>query len=359
MDLFADKKTKLVFQIYQGDHRNFHLSGVGLFSLWNNGFLRVPRNENELILGKPWKIPDKFIEAYMDTIEYDSKDYNPCGYPIHERCWVLMTRILDVNLIKAHLNLFVKAICQMNKKPKIYDLAWKTCKETEWCNLKEYYGEKFTQNPGEYLARLERRMECSEKIYALRDPLKVIEVRNLIQEAETLRREQEKRTAKERPSSLNSEDVTTPCPYASFGPHPTSREKITSKIKPKTANPRHMMILRSSSTLQADKIILPAEIILLIMDRLPGCNEIRFLLWAFPHWSPMVPQTYWRARFVKDLMLDRKEVPGLDALDWQRVYFKIDHVFETSHGLRNQRRIMKVLEGTKALFLKYVADEAF
>jgi hypothetical protein len=131
MDLFADKKTKQVFQIYQGDHRNFHLSGVGLFSLWNNGFLRVPRNENELILGKPWKIPDKFIEAYMGTIEYDFKDYNPCGYPIHERCWVLMTRILDVNLIKAHLNLFVKAICEMNKKPKIYDLAWKTCEENE------------------------------------------------------------------------------------------------------------------------------------------------------------------------------------------------------------------------------------
>jgi hypothetical protein len=202
-------------------------------------------------------------------------------------------------------------------------------------------------------------MECSEKIYALRDPLKVIEVRNLIQEAETLRREQEKRTDKERPSSLNSEDITTPYPFASFGPHPTSREKITGKKKSKTANPRHVMILPSSSTLEADKIILPAEIILLIMDRLPGCNEIRFLLWAFPHWSPMVPQTYWRARFVKDLMLDRKEVPGLDALDWQCLYLKIDHVFETSHGLRNQRRIMKVLEGTKALFLTYVADEAF
>jgi hypothetical protein len=221
-----------------------------------------------------------------------------------------MTHILDANMIKAHLDLFLKAISQMRKNPRIYDMDNKICESTSWEYLQQCYGPRIIQLPSKDSPISEGRIKCSEKIYALRDPLKIVEIPNMIHEAEMLKQEQE-----QQPNFLNSE-----YPFASSRAHQTSREKTT---------------LRSESKIMADKIILPQDIILLIMDRLPSFKDIWLLLRIFPHWRPMVPKSYWRSRFVQDLMLEYNEVPGLDALDWHHLYFfKIDHLFKTSHGLK-------------------------
>lgn len=312
---------------------------------WSEYFTRLPKSENDLILGDPWKLPDRFIEAYAVPIGCRLWDNKPFAYPIHERCWVLMTHILDADLIKTHLDLFVKAFRRTYVNRKLYNLDNKICDDYEWEELEEYYGDMFIENPDKYLARLEKQMECSEKRHALRDPWKVVEIRNLIKAG--IHREAQKRRPNEHaPVSSILNNRATTCPYI-----PT-QGKIENKkrLDVLKSKPCHQMILRSSSTLDGEKIILPAELILLIMDQLSNSREIRYLLWVFPHWDLLIPRSYWRTRFVKDLMLDYKEVPSLDVLDWKGLYFQIDEVFEKSHGLRNRKRIMKVLEKVKKLF---------
>lgn len=53
------------------------------------------------------------------------------------------------------------------------------------------------------------------------------------------------------------------------------------------------------------------------------------------------------------MMLEDEEtrVPGPDECHWRRLYYGIDSLTATSHGLRNRRRILAILERTKAAFL--------
>jgi hypothetical protein len=271
-----------------------------------------------------------------------------------------MTRILDINLIKANLGLFVKALCQrkqndMIKPDKIYNMNHKYCEEPAWEYWKKSSPDKYQQNREKWTSAYTKTMKCRDKVYATRDPLKIIEVRDLmVKEAEKVKRERERRTRNaKRPSCLNSEDMATPGLSAS----PKQQQDSAKEMSPAKPCTRHMMILRSSSILQPHTILLPVEIILIIADMLEGWKEIRMLLWIFPHWRPMMPQGYWRSRFVRDLTFDYEEVPEPDAVDWRYLYYKVDQLSATSHGLRNRRRIMKILEGTKELFLKYVLDE--
>jgi hypothetical protein len=71
----------------------------------------------------------------------------------------------------------------------------------------------------------------------------------------------------------------------------------------------------------------------------------------------MVPQSCLRTRFVKDFIrLLYREVPGLDALDCSVFVSKL-----TIISKKKKKNVVdyEILEGTKALFLKYMADEAF
>lgn len=61
-----------------------------------------------------------------------------------------------------------------------------------------------------------------------------------------------------------------------------------------------------------------------------------------------VPQRYY---------FEYEEIADRDDLDWQQLYFEAQELLETSHGLRNRRRIMKILKGTNALFLKFLSDD--
>jgi hypothetical protein len=68
--------------------------------------------------------------------------------------------------------------------------------------------------------------------------------------------------------------------------------------------------------------------------------------------EPDGPTKLLRTRLAKDLMLDYKDIPGLDALDWQRLYLKPDYHFTTSCGLRNRRRVMNSLRRILFMFAR-------
>jgi hypothetical protein len=320
--------------------------------------LRLPINEDELIIGKPGKIPHKFTEAYMGSFEYPETEVEPCGYPIHERCWILMTQILDINLIKAHLDVFVKALCEryrfLHSRDNAYDLNDKIREEDEWDRLRSKHGDPFEYNPCKYIPSYQRRMKCSDKVYALRDPLNIIEVRNLMKKAQKVDQQQSKKSEKSEPrkSLRRSSRLAN-----SSKPRLRSQKGMHTEKETTTLSARRTKTLHSTSSIEPHRILLPPEIILIIMDMLQGSKEVWTLLSIFPQWGPMIPQRYWRARLVKDLMLDYEEVPELDVVDWQNLYFEVDNLLKKSHGLRNRRRIMNILEGTKELFLAYVTDE--
>lgn len=109
------------------------------------------------------------------------------------------------------------------------------------------------------------------------------------------------------------------------------------------------MRVRSDNPPRKAPALLP-ELIIQIMDFLPGCHEIRLLLWVYPSWGTKVPWSYWRTRFAKDLMLEMDELPDLETLNWQRAYYGIGRLYSTAHGLHNRQRIMERIERIKIAF---------
>lgn len=101
------------------------------------------------------------------------------GYPIHERCWTLTTRLLDIRLVKGHLKEFTRAL------------------QREWFGMHHYEGDVIkvlrdtdywgrwlgvcrmvrARNDVEgYLAWTERNLECSRLTYLMRDPLRIHDI---------------------------------------------------------------------------------------------------------------------------------------------------------------------------------------
>ncbi|KAL2006514.1 hypothetical protein VTN00DRAFT_9182 [Thermoascus crustaceus] len=69
-----------------------------------------------------------------------------------------------------------------------------------------------------------------------------------------------------------------------------------------------------------------------------------------------IPDSYWRSRFPKDLIFEVEEI-GTREIDWQYLFLKIESLLKNSDALLNRRRIMKVLEGTKKIFLQLTEGE--
>ncbi|PWY78016.1 hypothetical protein BO94DRAFT_588319 [Aspergillus sclerotioniger CBS 115572] len=92
-------------------HDDVYLTGVGVHMPPDYGVWAVLRNRNEFWIGPPSTDPEKFVEGY-DVELGDSppsfEDSSPYGYLIHERCWATATRFLNIDLILANLDLFVK-----------------------------------------------------------------------------------------------------------------------------------------------------------------------------------------------------------------------------------------------------------
>lgn len=54
--------------------------------------------------------------GHAGRCEYRTTWFTNQAYSIHDRCWVFLTQILGVVLIKQHLDLFVRALCHQARR---------------------------------------------------------------------------------------------------------------------------------------------------------------------------------------------------------------------------------------------------
>ena len=112
------------------------------------------------------------------------------------------------------------------------------------------------------------------------------------------------------------------------------------------------MSRRSQARFKTRNVFLPTELILNIADHLDNHEDIHALLLVFPNWHPMIPNSYWRRRFIEDNCLRSDEFPAVDAMDWQRVYLSGDKLLRLSLGWQNRQYILSRLDRIKDRFLE-------
>ncbi|KAA8652869.1 uncharacterized protein ATNIH1004_001778 [Aspergillus tanneri] len=267
-----------------------HVSGVAIHGKWNSDYLYNPLDEHQFFLGDPRSIRD-------EKTEFVPKKQVPYGYPMHDRCWTLAIQSPEQQSILM--------------QPESLKRFLRVMKE-------ELKHEHRTKPRPQLSPRPIHNAECDW----YRDPWKVPEVLDLfaqlsVPDAETT------------PNDKSRGDIIT---FPRIRPRVASRQ-ITRRYWVNTA-----------------KIQPPPEVVLLILDHLSTCTEIRTLMWAFPHWATVIPEGYWRVRFIRELKLEHDEVPGKDALNWRRAYYMVDRLKTTSGGLRVRTWIEAVLERARMRF---------
>lgn len=305
----------LVF-LRPGQKVTFHLSGVGEFRPTQR--ISLPRNENEMIL---WNHRSHSQQAsplpnFVSRVEY------PKAFPMHERCWQLMTRILDVDVIKRNMDSFVPAM--FNPKFLTHSRRWSdrilmTPEVRAVLGCTSTLPPRFHPTTQGFRSIDSWNPSRMARGFLGTDPLNDSYIKNVIA----------KYTAK----------------YTSQrekGCEPMSQHSI----------PTHTMFRRSQATFKTRNVFLPTELILNIADHLKHHKDVRALLSAFPHWYPMIPESYWRSRFIEDNHLESNHFPAADALDWQHVYLHSDRLPRPSFGWRNRQHILSQLEAVKDRFLQ-------
>ncbi|KAJ5773869.1 hypothetical protein N7457_008765 [Penicillium paradoxum] len=247
---------------------------------------------------------------------------NPKAFTMHERCWQLMTRILDVRLIKQNMEIFVRAMCDPWLGPHLRPfchLGHPSQKARQWREFiyrlpKEYHRNVrsfYTLGVG-YPRRLNRHFSGADP---LNDPF--VQGVMLIKQVDRV-----------------IEDTS----QRSISTHPMSR--------------------RSQSSFNLSHIFLPAELVLIIADFLEHREHIRAMISIFPTWYSMIPDSYWRRRFINDNCLKDGDFPAADALDWQHVYLDSDRLLSSSLGWRNRQRILKQLRKAKERFMQALEEQS-
>ncbi|KAL2869106.1 uncharacterized protein BJX67DRAFT_379583 [Aspergillus lucknowensis] len=292
--------------------KRYRLSGVGLAGT----SIPLPRSSADCMMIGDILSADHDKPEIKDLYVADLK-HRPVGrastcHMIHERCWVLLTRVLDACLIEDNLSVFSEIVMKHYRSPSDIpsprmkddgEGAWNSHKdkeESEKCGL---------NNPRAYAQLYSTDLPCNETEHALRDPWKVVDVWEQI-------KAEEKKWGRER-----------------------RRKPTTQSRKARRKNPLGAK--------------LPPELIMEILDLLEDSKQIRALMWAFPYWGARVPNSYWRRRFIDEFMLEdeAQSIPGPTALNWRRLYYKTERIHLSSHGLLNRRRIVRISEKLKTSFL--------
>ncbi|KAE8158265.1 hypothetical protein BDV40DRAFT_304337 [Aspergillus tamarii] len=112
--------------LYEPSTDKFRLTGVGFAREAPNGLIQVPAARDHFYICLRLKEEDgiKLTEAFPLGITWArSSQWATQGYPIHERCWTLTTRLLDIRLVKGHLKEFTRAL------------------QREWFGMRHYEGD--------------------------------------------------------------------------------------------------------------------------------------------------------------------------------------------------------------------------
>lgn len=114
--------------------------------------------------------------------------YGTVAYPMHERCWALMIRILDVGLIKNNLFLFTKVLYQRMKETKGAN-KFVIDEQQYWKQPgQKYYMNLALKDPAKYAEICEGEMKtlegCLDYAFAPRDPFNIPELPGLLSDLE-------------------------------------------------------------------------------------------------------------------------------------------------------------------------------
>lgn len=76
---------------------------------------QVPRDPHKARIGEPYNNPvrsacTRFEGANMFNPEWNPKDVKQVGCAVHAHCWLLVDRVIGMELLDAHLAIFVKAV---------------------------------------------------------------------------------------------------------------------------------------------------------------------------------------------------------------------------------------------------------
>ncbi|KAJ6188203.1 hypothetical protein N7519_003111 [Penicillium mononematosum] len=295
----------------------FHLSGVG--ELRPGQTTCLPQDDNQMIL---WNYQSPTQHA-LPTPKFLSVLSNLLTFPMHERCWRLMTQILDVELIKKNMDIFVRAMCQPWLLTRPVSNSSRSYPVVELSKLCVNLPRRFRLTPTLFRGMGDEDLSHMPRDFRGADPLNDSYVDKVIAKyAAKYTKKREK------------------------GFEPTWQPSI----------PTHTMSRRSQGTFRPRNVFLPTELILNIADYLGHHKDIQNLLSVFPHWHPMIPDTYWRRRFIDDNCLNNIQFPS-EALDWQHLYLNCDRLLRPSLGWRNRQRILSQLQGTKERFLRQLEQK--
>ncbi|ODM21429.1 hypothetical protein SI65_02273 [Aspergillus cristatus] len=208
----------------------------------------LPRDPEKLIMGHPNKWPELPIPMELRS-DPNSDLHDLDAYAMHEQCWTLITRIIDVDLIMENLELFVKAFYRQSRENGL-GLVW--------------------GDPEEYSLICEKRMSriegCLKLSYSPRDPFNVPEVRQLFSHPEKIQRPKTKKQKELRRERTEQE------------PSLNAVGEVARKSR----------LPRSHPSLSSCKV--PAEITLMIMNYLYEYLNILDMIRVFPQYRSMISQ---------------------------------------------------------------------
>lgn len=297
----------------------FHLSGAGIFRPGDH--IRLPQDENKMILLKRKLDGDdpniKSIPQEQIFVPWSSYHF---AFYMHERCWQLMTRIVDKDLIKHNMDLLLPTIHEGRTILTLWGQM--PYEEDEW-----------------FLFALQ-----------VASPFCVPMVRPF--------RFVYEESSASYPGYLDADPLNDPYVKLQISKERTKHENRTKrdKSRPQYPIPTHHMRLRSQPVFKAPKEFLPPEIVCMITDHLDTKTDLLNFSMAFPQWHLIIPNNYWRRRFRDDNCLKNEELPPGDTVDWNHLYFNSDKLLERSLGWKNRQRILTILRSIKARFLRRVEE---
>ncbi|XHG06785.1 hypothetical protein AWENTII_009965 [Aspergillus wentii] len=287
----------------QPAQNSFFLSGVGQMGFWNNvrGSLEplpitVPLSQNTVMIGGYDGASDGVASAYWTRMlftEDDDQDlhYTPRGYVLHERCWWLAKRLIGASVLERNLNLFA-AVLHDRRDDILASGSFGPSEGSFYVREIMTVGAKrFLRNPQRYMRKHMNILEDPRYFHG-RDPVNITEIRDLVDEAR-----------------------------------------------------RRLMMLPKAALISA-----PIDVQCLIADCIDSQRDLNNMLVAF-RWQ--LPDAYWRGRFPEDIIFEYDGFKN-EQIDWQYLSRGVEQLLKTCQGLRNRRRILRLLDGIKKAFLNWI-----
>jgi hypothetical protein len=280
--------------------------------------ITLPQDENKMILFRGHHSRYPSIKATPEEhIFVPWPDYH-FVFHMHERCWHLMTQVVDRDLLKQNIENLVTAMYEQKVKQNMLNKT--PHGDRVWTTFATEIGRQFCTNLGKVSS------------YHLRPKRELLQYLTL----DTLN------------DSYLGEKLSRQVN------HENSIRKI--KSRPQHSTPIRQMRRRSHSAFNAPKVFLPAEIVCMITDHLEHKSDIRNLSMMLPQWFSMIPNGYWRRRFRDESCMKTEWLPLVDPMDWHHFYRNTESSLKQSLSWKSRQYILTQLRSVKARFFEHIEE---